>query len=214
MKIKELMNEIQIRQNQIGKALNDKPAADRVCELEIWRGWLKLIFSELSKHDGEAEYDKHVGVGETGGGGQVMMEGLIATAEKLGARIVCDANARQLVVDPSGRVVGLRYTVFGEDRTVRANKGVVIERMSNHFRIPLEQIATLGDQPNDVLMFNRSGLSIAMGNANAEVQQQATCVTASYEDEGFAKAIEEFVLPHAASAPHPQGSSYNGQQVG
>ena len=84
-----------------------------------------------------------------------------------------------------------------------ANKGVVIERMSNHFRIPLEQIATLGDQPNDVLMFNRSGLSIAMGNANAEVQQQATCVTASYEDEGFAKAIEEFVLPHAASAPHP-----------
>jgi hypothetical protein len=66
MKIKELMNEIQIRQNQIGKALNDKPAADRVCELEIWRGWLKLIFSELSKHDGEAEYDKHVGVGVSG----------------------------------------------------------------------------------------------------------------------------------------------------
>ena len=70
--------------------------------------------------------DKHVGVGETGGGGQVMMEGLIATAEKLGAKIVCDANARQLVVDAQGRVVGLRYTVFGEDRTVRAAKGVVI----------------------------------------------------------------------------------------
>jgi succinate dehydrogenase/fumarate reductase flavoprotein subunit len=70
--------------------------------------------------------DKHVGVGETGGGGQVMMEGLIATAERLGARIVCDANARQLVVDPSGRVVGLRYSVFQEDRFVRANKGVVI----------------------------------------------------------------------------------------
>jgi 3-oxo-5alpha-steroid 4-dehydrogenase len=70
--------------------------------------------------------DKHVGVGETGGGGQVMMEGLIATAEKLGARIVCDANARQLIVDPAGRVVGLRYTVFGVDRHVRANKGVVL----------------------------------------------------------------------------------------
>jgi 3-oxo-5alpha-steroid 4-dehydrogenase len=54
------------------------------------------------------------------------MEGLIATAEKLGARIVCDANARQLIVDPTGRVVGLRYTVFGEDRHVRATKGVVL----------------------------------------------------------------------------------------
>jgi 3-oxo-5alpha-steroid 4-dehydrogenase len=70
--------------------------------------------------------DKHVGVGETGGGGQVMMEGLIATAEKLGARIVYDANAKQLIVDPSGRVVGLRYTVFQQDRYVRARKGVVL----------------------------------------------------------------------------------------
>jgi Cof subfamily protein (haloacid dehalogenase superfamily) len=82
-----------------------------------------------------------------------------------------------------------------------ANKGVVIERMSHYYSIPLEQIATLGDQPNDVLMFQRSGLSIAMGNASKEVQRQATCVTASNEEEGFAKAIEEFILPRAVAAP-------------
>ena len=76
-----------------------------------------------------------------------------------------------------------------------ANKGVVIERLSNYYKIPLQQVATLGDQPNDVLMFNRSGLSIAMGNASEEVQRQATCVTASHEDEGFAKAVEQFILP-------------------
>jgi 3-oxo-5alpha-steroid 4-dehydrogenase len=77
-------------------------------------------------HKMPGKSDKHVGVGETGGGGQVMMEGLIATALKLGAKIVCDANARQLIVDPAGRVVGLRYSVFGVDRYVRADKGVVI----------------------------------------------------------------------------------------
>jgi Cof subfamily protein (haloacid dehalogenase superfamily) len=82
-----------------------------------------------------------------------------------------------------------------------ANKGVVIERLSNYFKIPLEQVATLGDQPNDVLMFKRSGLSIAMGNAPEEVQRQATYVTASNEDEGFAKAIEQHVLPRAVAAP-------------
>jgi Cof subfamily protein (haloacid dehalogenase superfamily) len=82
-----------------------------------------------------------------------------------------------------------------------ANKGVVIERLSHYFKIPLEQIATLGDQPNDVLMFKRSGLSIAMGNASEEVRRQATHVTASNEDEGFAKAIERFVLPRAVAAP-------------
>jgi hydroxymethylpyrimidine pyrophosphatase-like HAD family hydrolase len=50
-------------------------------------------------------------------------------------------------------------------------------------------------------MFQRSGLSIAMGNASEEVQRQATCVTASNEDEGFAKAVEEFILPRAVAAP-------------
>src|SRR6516225_8102451 len=82
-----------------------------------------------------------------------------------------------------------------------ANKGVVAERLSHYYQIPLEQIATLGDGANDVLMFNRSGLSIAMGNASEEVQRQATCVTASNEDDGFAKAVEEFILPRAVAAP-------------
>jgi Cof subfamily protein (haloacid dehalogenase superfamily) len=82
-----------------------------------------------------------------------------------------------------------------------ANKGVVVQRLSSYFNIPLAQIATLGDQLNDVLMFEQSGLSIAMANASEEVQRQADCVTASHEDEGFAKAIEEFVLPYAVKAP-------------
>jgi len=82
-----------------------------------------------------------------------------------------------------------------------ANKGVVAERLSHHYQIPLEQIATLGDGANDVLMFERSGLSIAMGNASEQVQRQATYVTASNDDEGFAKAVEEFILPRAVAAP-------------
>jgi Cof subfamily protein (haloacid dehalogenase superfamily) len=82
-----------------------------------------------------------------------------------------------------------------------ANKGVVIERLSNRFKIPLEQIATLGDQLNDVLMFERSGLSIAMGNASEEVRRRATHVTASNEEDGFARAIERFVLPRVAAHP-------------
>jgi hydroxymethylpyrimidine pyrophosphatase-like HAD family hydrolase len=66
--------------------------------------------------------------------------------------------------------------------------------MSKLLNIPAEEIATIGDMPNDVLMFEKSGVSIAMGNASKEVQSSATYVTATNEDEGFAKAIEEFVL--------------------
>ena len=55
-----------------------------------------------------------------------------------------------------------------------ANKGTVVERLARYLKIPLAAIATIGDQPTDVLMFRRSGLSVAMGNASAEVQRQAT----------------------------------------
>ncbi len=56
------------------------------------------------------------------------------------------------------------------------------------------EIATIGDQPNDVLMFKPSGFAIAMGNASEAVQKEADAVTDSYEDEGFAKAVEKFLL--------------------
>jgi hydroxymethylpyrimidine pyrophosphatase-like HAD family hydrolase len=45
-----------------------------------------------------------------------------------------------------------------------------------------------------MLMFQKSGLSIAMGNASPEVQRQAQFVTTSNEEEGFANAMEVFVL--------------------
>lgn len=75
-----------------------------------------------------------------------------------------------------------------------ANKGAVVNRLSQLLKIPRQEIATIGDMPNDVPMFERSGLSIAMGNASAEVQQQAQYVTTSYEEEGFANAVEWFIL--------------------
>jgi Cof subfamily protein (haloacid dehalogenase superfamily) len=75
-----------------------------------------------------------------------------------------------------------------------ANKGAVVEFLSRHLEVRAEQIATIGDQPNDVLMFKRSGFSIAMGNASDQVKAQASATTASYSDEGFAKAMERFIL--------------------
>jgi Cof subfamily protein (haloacid dehalogenase superfamily) len=76
----------------------------------------------------------------------------------------------------------------------QANKGGVVLALSRLLNIPAEEIATIGDMPNDVLMFEKSGVSIAMGNASPEVQASATYVTSSNEDEGFANAIEKFVL--------------------
>lgn len=76
----------------------------------------------------------------------------------------------------------------------QANKGMVVDYLSSMFDVPAIHIATIGDAQNDVSMFERSGLSIAMGNAENEVKSSASEVTTSNEDEGFARAIERFIL--------------------
>ena len=82
----------------------------------------------------------------------------------------------------------------------KANKGEVVLATSELLKIPVEEIATIGDMPNDVLMFVKSGVSIAMGNASPEVQKSATYVTTSSEEEGFANAMERFILKSHAAA--------------
>lgn len=77
----------------------------------------------------------------------------------------------------------------------RANKGEVARYLARRYKLAPEEIATIGDQPNDILMFDHSGLSIAMGNADPEAKEAAHQVTRSSEDEGFAYAVEHFVLP-------------------
>ena len=73
----------------------------------------------------------------------------------------------------------------------------MVDYLSQHLAIPAEEIATIGDQPNDVLMFSDRGFSIAMGNASDQVKSQAGATTDSYNDEGFAKAMERFFWPSA-----------------
>jgi Cof subfamily protein (haloacid dehalogenase superfamily) len=76
----------------------------------------------------------------------------------------------------------------------KANKGEVAQYLAAKYHIDPEDIATIGDQPNDVLMFAHSGLSIAMGQSSPEVKRAARRVTTSNEEEGFANAVYKFIL--------------------
>jgi hydroxymethylpyrimidine pyrophosphatase-like HAD family hydrolase len=75
-----------------------------------------------------------------------------------------------------------------------ANKGAVVKYLRSMYNLDEADVATIGDQPNDVLMFAHSGLSIAMGNASPEVKRAARRVTTSNEEEGFANAVRRFIL--------------------
>jgi Cof subfamily protein (haloacid dehalogenase superfamily) len=75
-----------------------------------------------------------------------------------------------------------------------ANKGAVVLALAKMLGILASEIATIGDMPNDTSMFEKSGLSIAMGQSSDEVKRAANQVTTSSEEEGFATAINRFIL--------------------
>jgi Cof subfamily protein (haloacid dehalogenase superfamily) len=111
----------------------------------------------------------------------------------------CEKDAQEML---GSRVSAARSQPYYLDIThPNANKGTVATTLSKVLKVPPAEIATIGDMPNDVLMFRHSGVSIAMGNASQEVQSQARFVTASYNDEGFAKAVERYVLGTKIDTP-------------
>ena len=79
------------------------------------------------------------------------------------------------------------------------DKGTFVEAMAKRLGIPTDVVATIGDMQNDLAMFRESGLSVAMGNATDDVKKQASHVTGSNEEEGFAGAVE-FILKQALTS--------------
>lgn len=79
-----------------------------------------------------------------------------------------------------------------------ADKGTALKFVAGKLEIPLDQVLAIGDNPNDIPMFDAAGVSVAMGNAPPEVKAAATVVGPSNDDEGVAWAIRNFVLQDPA----------------
>lgn len=81
------------------------------------------------------------------------------------------------------------------DVTAReANKGVGVAELAASFGVPLDEVAAIGDQANDLAMLRRAGLAIAMGNAPDAVKTAAHQVTRANDQDGVAHAIDEIIL--------------------
>jgi Cof subfamily protein (haloacid dehalogenase superfamily) len=125
---------------------------------------------------------------------------IVGVSENFDALAVTEKNLQE---EFRGAVSASRSQKYYLDIThPSANKGEGVLLLSELLDIPTSQIATIGDMENDVYMFKKSGMSIAMGNATPAVQQQANYVTATNEEEGFAKAMEKYIL-----APQQQASA-------
>jgi len=118
---------------------------------------------------------------------------IVAVSEDFDRLARCDGELRSLF---SGAATVARSQRYYLDVThPLANKGTALLSLLRYLAIPPSETAVIGDGANDVAMFERAGLSIAMGNAAPEVQKQARYVTsATNNGEGFAEAVERFIL--------------------
>ena len=107
----------------------------------------------------------------------------------------CEASVQEALGDKASAARSQPY--YLDVTSPQANKGVVVASLARMLGIPAGAIATMGDMPNDVLMFAKGGFSVAMGNASDQVKARADAVTEANDNEGFAKAVERFILPRA-----------------
>ena len=115
---------------------------------------------------------------------------------------VCEPAARRaLGVNAS---VARSQAYYLDVTPAGTDKGVVVAGLARWLGMAPAEIATIGDMENDVAMFQKSGFSIAMGNASPAVKRRADAVTLSNEEDGFAVAVERLILPRARGAAAPE----------
>jgi hypothetical protein len=91
--------------------------------------------------------------------------------------------------------VAQSQTYYLDVTALAANKGDGITALAAAFDVPLDLVAAIGDQANDLPMLAKAGFSIAMGNGPEAVRHAAQHVTLGNDQDGVAHAIDTLIAP-------------------
>ncbi len=80
----------------------------------------------------------------------------------------------------------------------KSDKGYAVTRIAAVLGVPMAEVAVIGDMANDLPMFDVAPHRLAMGNGIDELKDRASFVSESNAHDGWAVAIERYVLPRAA----------------
>jgi Cof subfamily protein (haloacid dehalogenase superfamily) len=130
------------------------------------------------------------------GGLDGRIDKIVGVSDDHGLLLRLEEQARALI---GARATIVRSQPYYLDITHRlANKGDGIAALARAFEVELAQVAALGDMPNDLPMFARAGVSVAMGQAPACVRAAANATAATNEENGVADAVLRFIRPNIA----------------
>jgi Cof subfamily protein (haloacid dehalogenase superfamily) len=120
---------------------------------------------------------------------------LVGTHEQLGdlRRVVTPILEPRLIVTTTA-------ADFLEYFDPAAGKGNGLVALLDVLKLPHEAVIAIGDGENDLPLFEHAGLSVAMGNASADVQQAADLVIGSNDAAGVADFLGDLIRARMAHA--------------
>lgn len=117
--------------------------------------------------------------------------------EKINLMYIPDA-VREPFLEKIRRVPGLSLTFSNVDNmeinAAACHKGTGLRDLCAALKLDTGETMAIGDNGNDLGMLREAGFSVAVENAIDEVKAVCDAVTADYRDDGFAEAVERFVL--------------------
>ena len=73
-----------------------------------------------------------------------------------------------------------------------ASKGIAIKKISEYLNIPIENTIAIGNDKNDISMFEIAGISVAVNNASKSIKNKVDYVTLSNEKDGVATFLNTY----------------------
>lgn len=109
-----------------------------------------------------------------------------------------DERTRRQLVTAMDAIGGLQYCMLG-DRFVEitkkgCDKGEALAVLCRHLSVPITQTIAFGDGENDLLLLDKAGIAVAMGNAHPSVKQHADLIANSNNDNGVCEIIKKVML--------------------
>ncbi len=110
--------------------------------------------------------------------------------------LICadEAVTSVLSSDPELEVISSGPNLFDVMRK-GVTKGKALLSLAEYLGVPASKTFAIGDSDNDLSMIEAASYGIAMGNATEDCKKAASYITANCDSLGFAKAVDEYIIP-------------------
>lgn len=107
-------------------------------------------------------------------------------------RKIKEEIVKEVLKDFAVEIYDTKFAIHLTDPSV--NKGSSLTMLASYLNIETEEIMAVGDSENDIEFLKVAGLKVAVNNADKELKEIADYVTIKKYGDGFAEAVDKFVL--------------------